>query len=111
MRELIERHTVRVGAKFCITDKLRTGIDERTGLPYWKFPVAMTENRDGGLVVYDYVWVRGQGKCPYTANEWFRITQINCYSSNNTRNLAGGKIIFHTLDCEFERIEKEKNYE
>ena len=102
MKNLIERHQIKEGGKFRINDKMRTGIDQRTGLQYWKFPVAFTEEVNNELVVYSYVWLRSTGKCPYKVGDWVLLKRIKAYTPSSTRNQMGGRTIFTTLEVDFE---------
>lgn len=106
MSGYIERHCIKEGDIFCITDKVRSGIDHKTGLPYWKMPVGMTVATDDGMDIFDYVWLRAIGNCPYVYTEWVRITKIKGITCTLARNEAGGKTVFRILDVEFERAKK-----
>ena len=110
MKSLIERHQIKEGATFAIGKNIRSGVT-KTGLPFWKFPVAMTEEINGQLEPYSYVWLRSTGMCPYAQGDLVVVKRIKAFTAPITRNHAGGKTIFTTLEVEFEKREKEKTNE
>ena len=101
----VERHRIRVGTLLKIsTDKIKSGFD-RNNNPYWKFPVALVDNGINGSDVYDYVWLKCFGKCPYKDKDWVEITKLLSYGCQKARNTAGGVTFFKTIECEFKLVD------
>lgn len=106
MKEFKTRHKIMVGSRVKVRGEIKTGVDQN-GVPYWKFPVALTEIRGGESVVYDWVWLKCIGKCEFEVGQWLEVTSINGYAAGTRKNTVGGISIFRTLECNFKKVEKE----
>lgn len=102
-----ERHTVKVGQKFLVKSKnVRETYSKETGNFSWKFPVPMTATQNGETSAFDFVWLKVNGKCPYKHGDILELKAINSYSEHIAYNQNGGKIMYKTLNVEFEKVSR-----
>ena len=96
------RHQLKEGSKLKIPEKIYTGVDNQNQ-PFWKFSVPFAEEYNGEISVYEWIWVKCQGRFTYNTGDWVVIDRIISYTSMVNRNELGGKQVYKQIECSLRR--------
>lgn len=107
MSKIYFRHKIQEGTQIKIPSKVYTGTDS-TGAVFWKFVAVLSDEINGEVQAYDYVWLKAKGQPVAKCGEYVQVKRILGLSSTLQRNATGGKIVYRTLEVEFEKVERYK---